>query len=205
MKIWIPLVIGIILSANSAWAQRRAFTPEVEFGITASQVHGDSYGGYDKFGAVASFGVMRQNRNRFTYGIGIQFANKGSAKRADTDNGDFTTYTMNLWYAEVPFKLIYKAGKFTFNAGLSAGTLVYNKEKDVNGELQFQPDFNRFELGAFGGIRYLVKPTFFVDLSIGNSITPIRQVGEGERTTHLQPGGQVNAWIFTKVGFRLFS
>lgn len=205
MEVRSVLLCFVIFIPFFGYTQRSAFIPELEVGITATQVHGDSYGGYDKLGAVGSFGVIRNNKNSFTYGLGIQLANKGSAKRANTKNGDFTTYTMNLWYAEVPLKFYYQNGKFLLNLGISAGALVYNKEKDVNGELNNQPEFNRFSLEGFGGIRYLVKPTFFVDLSIGNSLIPIRQVAGSERSVHLRQGGQINAWIFTKVGFRLFS
>ncbi|MGB0167479.1 MAG: porin family protein [Luteibaculum sp.] len=199
------LIISCLFTLSTAvFCQEKSFVPHIFGGLSTSQVDGDSYGGYDKAGLLLGIGVERRITTKWSWNLDLQYAQKGSVKRADTQNGDFTQFKISLGYIEAPIQIHYHWNNFSLFAGISGGSLIHFKEFDSNGERNNPVAFNRFELAGLGGIRYLFGSMFFAEICLGNSLLSVRDINENNRNTHLR-SGNFNRWIYTKIAYRFGS
>lgn len=148
-------------------------------GLTATQVDGDNYGGFNKLG----FSVGGFTNTYFSDDFGAQMEililQKGSRKTQDPDNGDFTAYTMKLLYAEVPLLLKYKWKGAVIEAGPSFGRLLSSSEENLNGVIPNTLPFKDWEIGMNLGAAYAFSDHFDLNLRLSNSLVPIRGFAAG--------------------------
>ncbi len=136
---------------NITFAQE--FKAGIYAGMSACQLDGDRYSGYNKAGITGGVFVNRLFNTKIAYQLGLRYAQKGSS-RVDNKNNVF--YKSDLHYAELPVSVrYYHYKKLDFEAGISLNYLIKAREdKTSYGYTDANPAFNKFEVGGFAGINY---------------------------------------------------
>jgi len=164
-------------------------------GLSASQLDGDNWGGYNKAGL--TFGIY--TNARFTKHIDAQlelrYVQKGS-KSSEKDQTVF--YLSKLNYVEMPLFLKYNfLERFSFNVGLAAGYLQKaTEDKDGIGDLPADPEFNKFEFSGLAGVEYRFLKNMFFNVRFNYSILPVRS-HPGDQTFYLNQGQYNNVLTFS--------
>ena len=143
-------------------------------GFNASQVDGDTYSGYNKFGLLGGAYVYTHLSNILDIQLEIKYMGKGAHKR--TTVMDQTQYQSNLNYIEIPVLLRYNTkNKFGFEGGLGFGYLFAYSEENEYGVIPYDVSthFKPFELCSLLGINYQFAQKFSVNLRYSYSIFSI--------------------------------
>lgn len=177
MKIRLLFFIAILISPYLSIGQ--SFNSGLAFGLVASQVDGDNFGGYNKIGLYGGIFVGHPINDKFDLNMQISFIQKGSRQNASPADGVYTSYLMRLNYAEIPLYFNWKLyqKKLYFQGGLTFGYLINAIEKDEYGVITQSssvPEFNRFELGILGGFGYNINDKWSFVLRGQYSILPVR-------------------------------
>ena len=181
------LVVLILLMGNSVFAQRFQGGPLL--GFNASQVDGDTYAGYDKFGVMGGAFVYTPLSELVDIQMEIKYMGKGARKR--TSGEDLTQYRSNLNYIEIPILLRFNTkSKIGVEGGLGFGYLFSYSEEDENGTLpsEHTTKFKPFELSGLVGISYKFAPKFLVNLRYSYSISSIVDRPDPSYSYFLQTG-----------------
>jgi hypothetical protein len=192
--------IFVFLFFINAFSQN-SFNGEILFGGLTSQVDGDNYGGFNKFGYHIGFQVSKSISSDLNWFLGLQWANKGSFKPSEPDKGIYNTYKINLNYAQVPIGIRYFFKKVWLEGGLSAGVLASSEEEDQNGlVIPTTLTYNPFELAYFAGVSYPLSDKFSLGIWQSRSITPI--ANSIELTTFGIFGGSFNNLIYFNLNYK---
>src|SRR5690554_5506952 len=89
------LVMLVFLCSTSIKAQN-SFRAGASFGVIASQVAGDGYGGFDKAGLFGGPFVNIYTSENWSWQMEINYAQKGSRKNPNTAEGDHESFIMRL-------------------------------------------------------------------------------------------------------------
>jgi hypothetical protein len=148
-------VILLFIVSFSLHAQK--FNAGVMAGGVASQVDGDTYDGYHKFGYYGGAFVMLHLSPHSSFQMEIEYIQKGS-RRADTTVSGGTQYLLRLHYIEVPILYQYTFKKrFYFEIGpavdITIGSLEERNGLVVDGVPLRPVTFT----GIFGFGAYLTK------------------------------------------------
>lgn len=168
------LIIIFFLVFSSAKAQRTSkFSLKPSVGITACQVHGDNYSGYNKLGAMGGLYVNAALKERTSLEFGLIFIQKGARKNQNPEKFDYRYYYLNLNYIEVPLLLRWQPNKFFFTVGGSFAYLINYYEDSDAGQ---QPDnpFKSTEYSLNLGIGMKITQKIDVEVRANNSIVTIR-------------------------------
>jgi len=167
-------LIPLLLSLYQANAQN--FKGGLLAGIAATQVDGDTYGGYDKAGPIAGFWVERSKLSGWFYRLSFRFIQKGSyAKSRSTDIPDF--YRMRLNYFDLPVLAGYRfVNGFNVVLGLSGGYLSKATEENSLGPYPQEEvsTFKKFEIAGIAGMEYNYSSKWRFGLNLSYSILPVR-------------------------------
>lgn len=170
-----PLLFLAILCISSA-LYSQGFKGGMLAGVAATQVDGDTYGGYNKAGPIVGIWVERSFSVNWFWRINFRYIQKGSfAKKKESDVHDF--YRMRLNYFELPVSAGYRfVNGFNAIAGLSLGYLSKATEENALGAF---PDeeisaFRKFDFSAFGGMEYNYSQNWRFGLVFSYSVVPIR-------------------------------
>lgn len=189
------LIFALLFSSfSSGQSVEEGFTLGLRGGLIASQVAGDGWGGFDKFGFFVGADIERKFKKTAGFEIGLQFIQKGSIKNSNPDNGDFQSYKLSLSYIELPVLYKYYQGKFIYDLGFSGEFLINSKEIDNDGiELNSRDEFNDISLSLQIGMEYEVTDGSYLNFRFTNSISPIRNAVAVQTT-------QLNFWrrVFNK-------
>lgn len=173
-------------------------------GMTATQVAGDTYSGYNKagvyFGAYVNLPISRkQNINNdsiviFEKGknndtiffdhweiqMEIDYVQKGSRVNPKESNG-YDSYKLRLNYVEIPIVVKYVlTKKWMFEAGLSYGYLIHNQEEKDDIILEGKP-FNKHALSSIFGAYYSINKKLKVNFRFNDSLIPVREHSSGAK------------------------
>ncbi|HEU4719117.1 MAG TPA: porin family protein [Bacteroidia bacterium] len=151
---------------------QQTFRAGIQAGINGSQVHGDSYSGFNKAGVVGGIFVCTDPTKRFYAQMEMQYSSKGSRKNPNPDKGDYTSFRLAMNYAEVPFLLRMNSRNVYFEIGQTFGFLVNVREWDSNGEIH-PAGFRKWETAFIFGAGINLNPHFSVDLRYTNSVAPV--------------------------------
>jgi len=200
MRLFLCLVIIITLHFNSVG--QNSFNSELIVGGITSQVDGDNYGGFNKFGYHAGFFATRKLfKTDLEWQLGIQWANKGSFKPSQPNKGIFDTYKIKLNYAQIPFGVRKQIKKIWVEGGLTLGYLVSSQEEDQNGIISPTTlKYNSIELAYYAGLRYWLTEKVGFSLWSSRSITPM--ANSIEITTFGLFGGSFNNVIYFNLNYR---
>lgn len=164
----ILFVFSSVLIVNA-----QEFEGGIHAGLTASQVQGDDYGGYNKAGFYAGAYVNYTFTQHSAFQLELNYIQKGS-RHIGTRN-DPNTYKLNLHYVELPLLYQYLINEhFSVEAGLALGVFVKSFEEHQYEEQVSAKDFQRLTLSFVGGVYYNINERFRLSIRTNNSITPIR-------------------------------
>lgn len=183
-------------------------------GVATSQVDGDNYAGYNKAGFLAGAFVSRKpsEASKWTALLEITYIQKGSRKPPHPDKGDYTSYKLNLDYAEVPVLIRYDFGipdssesggmKFSLEAGIAFGALVHSYEEDSYGALPGGVPFQKADYSTIFGLNYHVSTHISFNARTEYSIVPVRkgavaQYHQNWTYNFLKPGFYNNLLTFS--------
>lgn len=173
--IYRTLILACLITSLHSKAQRTSkFSLKPTVGITACQVHGDTYSGYNKVGAVAGVYVNAALKERSSLEFGIIFIQKGARKNSNPTKGDLRYYYLNLNYVEVPLNFRWQPNKFFFTLGGSFAYLINYYEASEIGNLTGVFPFNSTEYSLNTGIGMRITPKIDVEVRANNSIITIR-------------------------------
>lgn len=172
MKARLLILFLVIVGSQLASAQR--FKGGFLAGFNASQVDGDTYSGYNKFGLMGGAYVYTSLSNMLDIQMEIKYMGKG-AKKAPTDQ-DLHEYKSQLNYIEIPVLLrLNLKNKFGIEGGLGVGYLFsYSEEFDYAVvPSQHAAPFKPFELSGLIGLSYSISPRVLVNLRYSYSLLSI--------------------------------
>ena len=176
ITIFILLIISII-----TFSQEKGFSGGVFGGGVTSQVDGDTYGGYNKFGI--DIGIFtRFNFDKEWFGnIEISYINKGSNfKSVQTA----TCYKLIVNYIEIPlyasFKPLHikKIKQLSFDLGLAPAVLVKSKEdtrclKPI--DLIAPYEVRKYDVSTLLGVNWHFNENIKAGVRFLYTIIPIKQ------------------------------
>lgn len=167
-------LLVLLVAFSPFFVVAQDFGASVDVGLVASQLDGDRYGGYHKFGF--SFGASVNHllvSDVIGARLGLRYVRKGSHQEA-TETTPF--YKSELHYAELPLTAFYRWNKFDFEAGISTGYLIKAKEDtDGYGLREPNPDFRRFDVSAIAQLRYNLFGSLWANASLNYSILAVRK------------------------------
>jgi hypothetical protein len=101
-------------------------------GGVISQVDGDTYDGYHKFGYLAGAFVNLRISPHSAFQLEMEYIQKGSRKNADLEKEDYKSYLLRLHYLEIPVLYQYTfARRLVAEIGPAADVLLGSyEEKD---------------------------------------------------------------------------
>lgn len=166
---FILVVLLLLLPGYSVYSQR--FNGGILAGGIVSQVDGDNWIGYHKFGFMVGGMVSLQVSPHSTFQMEMEFIQKGSRKNSDLEAGDPTVYLMRLNYLEVPLLYQYTFLKrFSVEAGPAMDVLLGYKESLDGQEVPEKYPFRHVTLagivGVAGYITHHLKATFRFNYSL---------------------------------------
>lgn len=183
-------------------------------GMTATQVDGDTYGGYNKPGFVAGGFVTKKfsAESNWSAAFEITYIQKGSRKNPHPDRGDYSSYKLNLNYAEVPFLVKYsfyvpdsaaeKKFRLQLEGGIAAGALVQWKEENTNGPVTGAVPFEKTDISTVIGLSYALSERVLFNTRYEYSAFPVRkgpisQYYQNWTYKFLKPGYYNNSLLFS--------
>jgi opacity protein-like surface antigen len=198
MKRTLTLLTFAIISL-SAYSQR--FSGGILAGFNASQVDGDTYSGYNKFGFALGAFTNTQFSEKVTGELQIKFMQKGASKPVTED--DATKYTSKLNYIEIPVLIRYhQSKKISWHLGPGFGYLFKYSVEDENGSLTGSSiGFRKFELSGIAGMQYQIIEKLGVSLSFSYSLISISDFVRDP--IHFRQPGQFNNLFSVLVAYKI--
>ena len=169
----LTLIFIILILSLKLFSQNEDFKGGLIGGIVMSQVDGDRFSGYNKFGFQAGAYVNTKIAKSFALQMEIKFIQKGS-KQISQKYAIY--YKMSLNYVEIPFLLIYQYNKdISAETGLSYAYLFTAKE-DTDGYGAETPSsaFNKSDMSFIFGINYQITEKIKANAKFSYSLIPIR-------------------------------
>lgn len=173
----LKVLCTIIVISSHSIVSAQYFEAGINAGITASQIHGDSYGGYHKPGIQAGFCINHSISEDWKLGFELNYAQRGTRKIPRPDKGDYNALYINLQYIDLPIIVQYKLKKFVFAAGLSAGRLVGQSLRNENGNTFTVPPLQNMDYNLLAEIDYQPIKNLSIFARSFNSMLPIRRWG----------------------------
>jgi hypothetical protein len=157
----------LLLSINSVFSQN--FEGGILCGLNSSQVDGDYYSGYNKFGVSLGFYTYTPLSDLFDFQLEIKYMGKGAKSTKSTD------YTCQLNYIEIPLLLRLNSNskaKVEFGTGL--GYLFSNTFINSYGEEMTSSKFHKVDWSGVAGLNYPLTDQLFVNMRLSYSLISIR-------------------------------
>lgn len=183
----------LFISLNSS--AQKIFKLGLKEGVNTSQVSGDTYSGFDKFGFSGGAYIKFKIKNDWTGGFEILYTQKGSRHRENYAKGDFQSYFLQLNYIEIPILIQYTIYEgLNFETGPSFGFLLKSKELITLGGVEYfgNRPFQKNEVNFNIGANYTFSSRFGFGFRYSNSILSIRNDPSKTKTKKLYDGTQLN-------------
>lgn len=174
-------------------------------GLSATQVDGDGYGGFNKAGLVVGGFLQINVKPKLDFQFEITYINKGSRKNPRPDKGDHEAFLLKINYIEVPFSFLYHYKKVSGELGGYIGYKTYDYMADENGELPQQNIlFKKTDVGGMMGIYYHINEHWMINMRSSNSFLPVREYPSIDRHFDLYNRIFNRGWynIVSTISFR---
>ena len=164
------------LSAQTEYSEGRTFqfNGGLIGGATASQIHGDGIGGFNKVGFNLGAILEIGRKGSKNIQIGIVYNQKGSKKPPNPTVGDYETWKYRFTYIDIPITMSYSHGIFDLLVGLQPSVLLA-AEEDFLG-VAWDPTglpIKKYDLGAVFGIRTVYADHSHIFARVTQSILAI--------------------------------
>jgi hypothetical protein len=169
-------LVASFLFIQTSHAQ--SFKASAFAGFSMSQISGDNLGGYNKPGILGGIAVEKEINEKWNLMLQMMYIQKGSRKYPDFKNSDFTRYSLNLNYIEVPIICQYTFNRFKVELGLSNGVMFKSYVANENGLYPINSDeqkpFHKWELSYNLGLSIPLSKKMELCGRINHSILPVR-------------------------------
>jgi hypothetical protein len=189
------LIISMMFILITAVKAQR-FHGGIMAGGVVSQVQGDSYGGFDKFGIYAGGFVNLAFSDMISLQTEINFIQKGSRDNADYDKEKYDSYLLRLNYIEVPllFRLTF-FDRLTAEIGPTMDVLVSSSERNELGPVENEVQLRPVTMSGIIGASVFVIPKLEIKFRFSMSILSIREsVGDDEYYGFYKRFGQLGQY-----------
>jgi hypothetical protein len=167
-----PFIIFILFWVGfNSTTHAQKFKGGFYLGMTASQVHGDNLGGYDKAGLNAGFYTAINITPNARLALELAFLQKG-AKEPPSDTSNF--YKLSLGYFEIPLLFQYRWRDLSFEIGPALDINVYSNEAWDGFERESIPPYNTLSLTGIVGVSWHFTEKVHINFRTNNSLTSIR-------------------------------
>ncbi len=140
-------------------------------GMNISQVDGDGIAGFRKVGANAGAAAYVNLTKGFNASFEILYSMRGAKSSSNETIRDGRKLVLNLDYIEVPVMVHYNdRDKAIFGVGFVWNTLVRSTVSPNN--LAQDVDFKRATFDVVGGVTFLIKKRYGINLRYTYSLTP---------------------------------
>jgi len=166
---FLTLSLSLTLYTN---AQR--FNGGLIGGLTASQVDGDSYAGFDKLGLQGGVYVFTRFSELWGLQMEIKYTGRGARKKTSVD--DPSIYKLSLNYIDIPLIVWLNYNeKIKFEGGFLTGYLFHISGEDSNGKIptEYINEFKKFDYCWLLGLRYNINKKFSVGIRYSYSLFSI--------------------------------
>jgi len=165
------ILVNFFFGANA-----QLFEGGIITGLTASQIDGDSYGGYQKLGLTFTSYAQLNLKNDFSLISGVSIVQKGA--RSATKYSFFVT---KLNYAEVPIIFNYQAfDKISFSLGLTIGYLFKGENEQTTGIFD-EKDLNLrfYDLSYYSALNYKINDRLTINFANNYNLIPVTKPSSG--------------------------
>ncbi len=168
--------ILILLLLFPFFLKAQLFEGGIDFGLTASQIDGDTHGGFHKLGVSALFYSQLNIRKNFFLTSGVAYVQKGAHSKVKT-----TFFSTNLHYAELPLIFTYKPfNRLSFSAGPTFGYLIKGVQKTDFGIFDEQYlGLKKFDLSYYFSVNYDLADRWTVRFVNNYNLLPITKPTTG--------------------------
>lgn len=174
MKTWFLLLAGIFGGIFTGNAQ--PFHGGILGGFTATQVDGDTYGGYNKAGFQGGVFVNVRLSDLFNAQLEIKYTGKGARKPVTSTDPE--VYNLTLHYIDLPVSVNVRVKQIgSVEMGLVPGYLFSVKGEDSGGSFpssDYLVTFNKFDFAFMMGINIKVFEKLTLNLRYTYSLVSIR-------------------------------
>lgn len=197
-------ILVLLLASPLFVLSQVEFGGGVKFGAITSQVHGDSYAGFNKIGLSGGFFTDMNFGGASTVLFEILYSQKGSRNNPNTANGDFSFFKLELNYIEIPVTYSHEIGGVDIRAGLYYGYLMNSSQDTGSGEGSVSPPFRKYDIGGHIGAAYdFTEDKAFIELRLSNSIISTRGAPASSSIPGLgYDGGGYNTAIQLFLGYK---
>ena len=198
------LTTVLILVTTISHGQKFVAGPKL--GIAFTQVDGDFYEGFHKVGLNLGGFVYRtiSKNERWDLQFEIEYIQKGSRKSPNAETGDYADYKMSLNYIQFPIFVRYNIEHFSFEGGISIGTLLSSEEYYEGSEYtQDDHPFKTMEYASIFSVNYHFNKKLWINARYSYSIARIRVPYNGEidvyppRWSFQKPGQYNHIMVFS--------
>ncbi|HKC68105.1 MAG TPA: porin family protein [Bacteroidia bacterium] len=172
-----------ILASNILKAQTQGidqtFRPVIYASLVASQVDGDTYGGYSKPGFMLGAGINRQLSKVFEVEFGLTFIQKGARHNYGLDSASRNNpanpfFLSRLNYLEIPLTVRMNYKKFNAEVGGAAAYLIQNPPYvSTNNPTYIDDKYKNFDFSYIVGLGYKFNPLLSINVRFEYSIITI--------------------------------
>lgn len=195
------LLLITLLSSLIFIANAQNFEGGFMGGLTASQIDGDDYRGYNKVGLQGGAWARRM----FTYTIAgqmeIRYVQKGAFKKPSVNDPAYVK--TGLHYVDIPLM-----AQFFYNEdvvlelGIGPEILILARAQDEYGQIDIRdPQYYRFTMSAIVGVGYRFLEVFTVNFRFNYSVLPIRPHESGQ--TYLLNQGKYSNVLSLAIYYQL--
>jgi hypothetical protein len=167
------LFLILLLFVPPAFSQE--FNGGIVGGLSASQVDGDTYSGFNKIGVLAggwvSHGIFSNIAGQFE----LMYIGKG-AYESNNKTSPPVYHNLRLHFIDLPVLLdFYYRDNVVFNLGVAPEILVHHKLQDEYGLVEdVGQEYNKLSMSAVIGVGYTVFDKFIFNVRYNYSVFPIR-------------------------------
>jgi opacity protein-like surface antigen len=174
MKAFLCFLLFILICFNS---HSQLFHGGLIGGLTASQVDGDSYSGYNKLGLHAGVYVSTPLTRYLDARLEIRYASRGARNPASEDNTG--EYQLGLHYIDLPVMCLFNIREYgAIEIGLIPGYLFASNGANDEGALLDDQliDFRKFDLGLLMGVKANLTEKIALHVRYSYSVFSIRDL-----------------------------
>ncbi len=162
------LLIILLLVSKNIYSQ--SFEGLLVLGFAASQIDGDSYGGYHKIGGHFGIDVRYPFSDNVKLQSGVEYINKGAA---NAKNQDY--YRVHLHYIQVPLLLeVVVYHNISLTAGLNFDYLIRGNSPSHYGDLKLR----NFAPCTYGSINYYISEKLMLNMGNSYSFINVKKYGD---------------------------
>lgn len=206
MKNNIFLCCFLLIVFTEITSAQNKFKAGLIAGLSASQVHGDTYWGFHKAGIAAGAYIKSNINEKWDAKFEIMYIQKGSRKNPDPANNDYVLYFLKLDYIEVPLMLRWHYKNFVFEGGAAYAVLINDYEENQFGPVNNLVPLEKSDISTLYGFNYSINDHFSTGIRNINSMFPVRKfdipIYYPNRIQNLFNKGMYNNVLITTIQYQ---